>query len=431
MGFTILTKRIGEQVIMDFKNKQKNAVHTEISSKEASFENEKNTRFNHKKQKEDRQNSTEKKTNKERRNSYFTSQGKKIYFPIFIALGVLFLVSIILILVINPALPQEETGKKSSWPDLVVAPFVDMSSWVPLSNKFSQNGVPNVALVEEQTGIKYYNLGFIQPDQQKPLDSNGNIRWGWGGYYELSEAGNDGYQYPMIKKTLQNLKEMGASYTVSVGGQLGKAPWVVTQNIDKLEAFYNEIIKVYDITRLDLDIEESNQGEEGNIANAKAIKRVQDATEIEVVLTIPIMPSGWTDKQIKIIRAYLNQGVKIDLINSMTMCYGSGVYADEDYGDASVRAIENSVRQMQEIWASYGTTLTEKQAYQKTGATVDIGYESDLYPIFTTEMTKKVVDHAKQKGYGMLSYWSLNRDAKMEENAGVELLYEFLSTMSF
>ncbi|MBQ3158126.1 MAG: chitinase [Clostridia bacterium] len=363
-------------------------------------------------------------------NGYFTQKGKKIYFPIFISLAILFVVSVILILTINPALPPEEKGQKSSWPDLVVAPFVDMSSWVPLSNQFSKNGVPNVALVEEQTGIKYYNLGFIQPDQTKPLDSNGNIRWGWGGYYELSEAGNDGYQYPEIKKALNNLKSMGASFAISVGGQLGKAPWVVTENVDKLEAFYSDIIDVYGITRLDLDIEESNQGESGNIANAKAIKRVQDSKNIEVVLTIPIMPNGWADKQIKIIRAYLSQGVKIDLINSMTMCYGSGVYESEDYGDASIRAIENSVRQMQEIWASYGTTLTEKQAYKKTGATVDIGYESDLYPIFTTEMTQKVVKHAKQKGYGMLSYWSLNRDAKMEENKGVGSQYEFLKQYS-
>ena len=223
---------------------------------------------------------------------------------------------------------------------------------------------------------------------------------------------------------------MGAKYTISVGGQLGNAPWVVTTNVDKLESFYNEIINLYKIERLDLDIEESNQGETGNIANAKAIKKVQDQTNVEIVLTIPIMPSGWTEKQIKIIKAYLDQGVKLDLINSMTMCYGDGVYENEDYGDASVRAIENSIKQMQEIWADYGSNLTEKQAYKKTGATVDIGYESDLYPIFTTEMTAKVVSHAKEKGYGMISYWSINRDAKMENNKGVTNQYEFLNELN-
>lgn len=368
--------------------------------------------------------------NKQKRRKYeLTKEWKKVYIPIISSLGALFIISLILIFVL-PTTPKYDEKSKTGWPYHVVAPFVDLSSWVPLTSAYSQNGVPNLALVEEQTGLNYYNLGFINPDSTNPLDSSGNIRWGWGGYFELSEKGNDGYQYPKIKQTIQDLSNMGAMYTISVGGQLGAAPWIVTTNVDKLESFYLDIINVYNIKRLDLDIEESNQTESNNIENAKAIKRVQDKTGIEIVLTIPIMPSGWTDKQIKIIKAYLGQGVNISLINSMTMCYGAGVYANEDYGDASVRAIENSVKQMQEIWASFGTVLTEEQAYLKTGATVDIGYESDLYPIFTPEMTRKVVEHAKKHKYGMVSYWSINRDAKMESNKGVTNQYEFLNEMN-
>lgn len=360
-----------------------------------------------------------------------TKKWKNLYIPIISALGVLFIVSIILICTL-PQKPIDKSSEQneSGWPKYSVAPFVDLSSWVPISNEYSLNGVPNLALVEEQTGINYYNLGFIQPDQTKPLDENGNIRWGWGGYYELSEKGNDGYQYPKIKQTIKNLKDMGAKYTISIGGQLGKAPWIVTTDTNKLAEFYTEIINLYELKRLDLDIEEGNQTESGNIANAKAIKKVQDETSIEIVLTIPIMPTGWKDKQIKIIQAYLDQGVHVSLINSMTMCYGAEVGDNEDYGDASIRAIENSIKQMQELWASYGTTLSESQAYAKTGATVDIGYESDLYPIFTAEMTKKVVDHAKEHQYGMLSYWSINRDAQMEQNKGVNTKYEFLNELN-
>lgn len=377
-------------------------------------------------------NELNKQNQNKRKKSVFSNLSKewKIrYIPIFSSLLALFIVSVVLICVF-PKTPKQDDKSKTGWPYHTVAPFIDMSSWVPLSSEYSLNGVPNVALIEEQTGINYYNLGFIQPDQEKPLDSSGNIRWGWGGYYELSEKGNDGYQYPKIKQAIQDLNNMGAMYTISVGGQLGQAPWVVTTNVDKLEAFYLELIEIYNIKRLDLDIEESNQGEAENIANAQAIKRVQDKTGVEIVLTIPIMPNGWQDKQIKIIKAYLNQGVHISLINSMTMCYGAGVYENEDYGDASIRAIENSIKQMQEIWAGFGTNLTEEQAYLKTGATVDIGYESDLYPIFTKDMTRKVVEHAKKHNYGMVSYWSLNRDTKMEANKGVNSQYEFLNELN-
>ena len=351
------------------------------------------------------------------------------YIPIISSLALLFIVSIILICTMPYSSPKREK-LKSGWQTHIVAPFVDISDWVSTDNKYSLNGVPNLALVEEETGITFYNIGFIQPDMAQPLDSDGKIRWGFGGYYSLSEKGNDGYQYPKIKQTLDTLTKMGAVYTLSIGGQLGQAPWIVTQDINVLEDFYLDVINTYNIKRLDLDIEESNQVQTANVLNAKAIKRVQDKTGIEIVLTIPIMPNGWQEKQIKIIKAYLDQGVKISLINSMTMCYGSGVYENEDYGDASIRAIENCVKQMQEIWASYGTNLTIEQAYAKTGATVDIGYESSLYPVFTKEMTKKVVEHAKKHNYGMLSYWSINRDAKMQVNSGVINQYDFLNEMN-
>ena len=363
-----------------------------------------------------------------------TKRWKQIYIPILSSLGLLFIISIIIICVtasnqaksMTPGQKDPETG----WAFHIVAPFVDLSSWVPLTNSYSINGVPNMAKVEQQTGISYYNLGFIQPDQTKPLDESGNIRWGWGGYYSLSESGNDGYQYPNIKQTINDLKNLGAGITISIGGQLGDAPWIVTNDVDKLASFYKDVIQTYDVKRLDLDIEESNQVQSGNIANAKAIKKVQDETGIDIVLTIPIMPNGWQDKQINIIKAYLDQGVQISLINSMTMCYGGGLYAGEDYGDASIRAIENSVQQMKNIWASYGTVLTDKQAYAKTGATVDIGYESSQYPVFTLEMTRKVVDHAKENGYGMLSYWSINRDAQMQPNNAINTLFSYLNVMN-
>ncbi len=400
----------------NYNNKNSNSINIEPASKT---------------NKKDNSNSFVNQKRHSKRKYILTKRWKQIYIPIISALSLLFVISIILICTLphTPA-PKPEEKSKSGWPNYVAAPFVDMASWVPLNTEYSLNGVPNILKVEEQTGIKYYNLGFIQPDKTTPLSSDGTILWGWGGLYKLSEKGNDGYQYPKIKETIESLNKAGALYTISIGGQAGKSPWIVSTNVDKLEEMYLDIINTYNLKRLDLDIEEANQVEENNIINAKAIKRVQDKTGVEIVLTIPIMPSGWKDKQIKIIKAYLDQGVHINLINSMTMCYGAEVKANEDYGDASIRAIENSIKQMREIWASYGTNLTEEQAYKKTGATVDIGYESDLYPIFTKEMTRKVVEHAKKHKYAMVSYWSLNRDALMEENKGVNQKYEFLNELN-
>ena len=159
--------------------------------------------------------------------------------------------------------------------------------------------------------------------------------------------------------------------------------------------------------------------------NARAIKNVQDATNIEITLTIPIMPHGWDPKQINIINAHLEAGVDICLINSMTMCYGTGVNDNEDYGTASVRAITNSIKQLTDIYSNYGILLTEAQAYLKTGATFSIGYESDLYPVFTTSMAATIVEDAKKHKYGLISMWSMSRDAMLIENKAISEPYTF------
>ncbi len=352
----------------------------------------------------------------------------RIQVPVFATMGVLLLSSIVTICVM-PSIEQSmasSNGNKttrSGLPTKMVAPFVDMSSWVN-AGAYSVNGAPNLGKFAEDTGIKYYNLGFINPLTNYPLKADGTINWGWGGYSDLTKNSTSA-QYKGIVQSIQNLVDAGGIYTISFGGQIGDAPWRVIQNVDRLADMYLDVINTYKLKRIDLDIEESNQDADQNRANAKAIKKVQDKTNVEVVLTIPIMPNGWEQKQLNIINAYLMEGVDIILINSMCMCYGTGVYAGEDYGDASVRAIENSIKQLKKLYGNYGYDLSDTQAYQKTGCTVSIGYESTLYPTFTTNMMKKVTNHAKAHNYGMLSFWSMGRDSTIDGNKGISTKYAY------
>ncbi len=354
---------------------------------------------------------------------------KKRYVPIFLGMILTLILSIVFIFTIPAITHQMLTNpnktSKSGWPVRLSAPYIDMSSWVDTANAYSTNGAPNLAKLSDDSGFKYFNLGFIQPDSVTPLDSSGNIRWGWGGYYSLSKNSTNNAQYNGIVQSLKELREKGGDYTISIGGQLGDAPWVVTQSQSALETFYRDIIETYSLKRMDLDIEESNQNAYQNSINAKAIKAVQDETNIEITLTIPIMPSGWQEKQINIIKAYLDAGVDIQLINSMTMCYGTGVYDYEDYGSASVRAIDNSINQLKEIYSDYGYSLSDDQAYLKTGATFSIGYESSLYPTFTLTMAETIVQDAIKHNYGMVSMWSMGRDAMLETNNAITTKFNY------
>lgn len=308
----------------------------------------------------------------------------------------------------------------------LLSPFANMTLWTDTSSPYSNNGVINLKKVSEDTGVKVFHLGFINPDQNKYLNSDGSIRWCWGGYYSMSENGNDHYQYEGIKKSIADFRNAGGEIVISFGGQTGVSPWTCTQNVDKLAQMYKEVIDLYSLARIDLDIETSNQDASHAVANAKAIKRVQDETGVEVSLTIPIMPYGWEDKQLKLIEAYLDAGVELVCINSMTMCYGGGTLPNEDYAWASVRALKNAKDQLAVMLRERGVNKTEKELYQMMGATVAIGFEADAYPTFTTDNMKVVAQFAKEVNLGLLSFWSINRDARLYANKGVTGTYEFL-----
>ncbi|MCU6396748.1 hypothetical protein KW820_22735, partial [Enterobacter quasiroggenkampii] len=127
--------------------------------------------------------------------------------------------------------------------------------------------------------------------------------------------------YQGIKKSIQELRELGGDVAISLGGLNGTPFWEATQDVEALTNTYMDIVQGYGLTRLDLDIEGSAQDKGKNIANAKAIKKLQDATGVDIVLTVTVLPSGLTWNQLDVLEAYLSQGVDVEVVNIMTMCY--------------------------------------------------------------------------------------------------------------
>lgn len=314
--------------------------------------------------------------------------------------------------------------KGIEWPKQVNSPYIDMVAWTS-NPDYSNNGAANLAKISKETGVNFFNLGFIQSSGQGIKD--GKVAWGWGGYSVLSEWNKDDSQYNGIKKSIRELREMGGDVTISFGGIAGTAFWQVTQDVDILANTYRDIVTGYGLTRLDLDIEGGAQNLEQNIANAKAIKKVQAETGVDVVLTLPVLPSGLTNVQLDVLKAYLSEGVDVEVVNLMTMCYGTGTLnPGENYGTASLRAVDSTKDQLKEYFKKYANiTLSDAEAYAKLGTTPSIGYESGSHPVFTTEWSKLVVDHAIENKLAMTSFWSMNRDSMIQSNSGVKSQYEF------
>ncbi|WP_374016378.1 glycosyl hydrolase family 18 protein [Paenibacillus thiaminolyticus] len=315
-------------------------------------------------------------------------------------------------------------GQGIEWPKQVNSPFVDMVAWVTKPG-YSNNGAPNLARISEDTGVKFFNLGFIQTISRQIVD--GKVQWGWGGYSVLNEKNADNAQYQGIKQSIREIREMGGDVTISLGGLNGVTFWEVTQDTDTLFNTYMELVQGYGLTRLDLDIEGGAQNKALNAANAKAIKKLQDATGVDIVLTLPVLPSGLTSVQLDVLEAYLSAGVDVKVVNIMTMCYGNGtLLPGENYGSASLRAVDSTKNQVKQYFKKFASIdLTDQEAYGIIGTTPSIGFEGAAHPVFTTEWSQWVVDHAIEQGLAMTSFWSMNRDAMLENNSGVTAQYQF------
>ena len=64
-------------------------------------------------------------------------------------------------------------GQGIEWPSQVNSPYADMTRWN--SGEFSNNGALNLKKIAEDTGVKFFNLGFIQATSGI---SNGKVNWG-------------------------------------------------------------------------------------------------------------------------------------------------------------------------------------------------------------------------------------------------------------
>ncbi len=309
-------------------------------------------------------------------------------------------------------------------PDHIFAPFVDIAYYVSDKN-YSSAGSLSLEKMYKDTGILYYNLGFITATTGGSVH-DGKVDWSWGGYTTMSETSTDTWQLDGIKDSIRYIRSKGGDVIVSVGGLNEGNLFQATQDETVLFNTYMDIIQGYGLTRLDLDIEGNGQGKQINAANARALKRVQDATGVEIVLTLPVLPSGLTDLGLGTMEAYIENGVDVKMVNIMAMCYGSGVvYPGETYAQASVRAIDNTAQQIKTAYANAGKTINDATAYGKVGVTVSIGKESDSFPIWTTDYSEVVNQKAIESNIGMTSFWCLNRDCQQySANSGIYGMYE-------
>ncbi|MFI0718601.1 chitinase [Streptomyces sp. NPDC021224] len=266
-------------------------------------------------------------------------------------------------------------GNAAATSTYAVAPYVDMSN--------SQEGLLDQAITGH--GLKAYTAAFV-------LGSGCNQIWG-----DTLPIGNDSFTDPLIAKA----KSEGASVIISSGGASGLPLAWTCSTQSSIVSGYQALINDYGVTQLDFDIEGAAVADTAAAARQMQAMKTLKASNpnLQFSVTLPVLASGLTADGVNIVKAAKTAGVKIDVVNIMTMDYYTGT--GTEMGQGSVAAAQATLSQIQSVDSSY--------TYANLGITPMIG-KNDDGSTFTLADAQTVETFAEQHGVGRLAFWAVTRD---------------------
>ncbi len=243
-------------------------------------------------------------------------------------------------------------------------------------------------------------LGFVVADPKSACTPS------WGGAYSLDEASAS----LDLDRRVSQLRAAGGNVMLSLGGANNSELAVACTDQDQLTAAYRQLVKRYDVTTLDLDVEGTAVADQASLERrAAALKAVQADTKLAVWLTLPVSPDGLTADGLNAVRTTLEGGVSLRGVNVMTMDYGTST--TPDMLSLSTSALEATHKQLTDLYLRLGVQLTSSQVWSRIGATPMIGQNDVDAERFTLADARGLASFALDKGLGRVSMWSLNRDA--------------------
>ena len=275
------------------------------------------------------------------------------------------------------------------------APYIDVTATPQIS---FERMAPNVS--------KDAVLAFIVADAKDTCKPT------WGGEYTLQEA-SDSLD---LDRRIARLQQQGGTVSVSFGGLKNDELATVCHDEDKLVDAYRAVVEHYDLTTIDLDLE--NEALTDPIANARRAKAIADLQQerraagkpFAVWATIPTSSEGLTKDGTDAIQALLKSSVDLAGINIMTMNYNEKAVADKDMAEVAIAAVKKTHRQLGILYDQAGMYLNDATLWRKIGITPMIGQTDVADEIFSLKNAKKLNQFALEHKVGRMSMWSLNRD---------------------
>ena len=233
-------------------------------------------------------------------------------------------------------------------------------------------------------GGKYYTLAFLTPK------SGCTPEW---------EDGGD--SVGAFKSQISSLQAAGGNVLISFGGASGGELAQTCTSVSKLEAAYANVVNTYGVNRLDFDIEGSVLDDgSANARRDQALAKLQAADpNVQIDFTIPVDPTGLESNAVSLLTGAKSAGVKVTIVNIMTMDFGDG---QNPLNDAESAAIATE-KQIHGVYG--GSSATD---WGMLGLTPIAGQNDDKEN-FTQSNAKTLESFAASHGVGELAFWEVDQ----------------------
>jgi chitinase len=233
------------------------------------------------------------------------------------------------------------------------------------------------------TGDKFYTLAFLIPQ------SGCTMQWE-----------DNGDPVGAFTSQISSLQAAGGNVIVSFGGESGGEVAQTCTSVSALTAAYASIVSTYGVTRLDFDIEGSTLGDSAaNDRRNQALAALQAQNPaVQVDYTLPVAPNGLPSAETGVLQNAQSHGVKVSLVNIMTMDFGNGQNALND-------ALSAAQATAGQLAALYG--ISTAQAYARLGLTPIAGQNDDS-EFFSSSDASTLESFAASNGVQELSFWEVD-----------------------
>ncbi|MGA8157591.1 MAG: carbohydrate-binding protein [Rhodoplanes sp.] len=285
-------------------------------------------------------------------------------------------------LALNPDDPGSGGSGGGSTVGREFSPYIDMA--IPSD--------ADLMAISRASGIENFTLAFM-------LSSDQGIGWQGSGSIVDDGLANGS----TILAQVQAVQAAGGHITISFGGAAGQEAALTATSATALQAEYQSVIDRYHVDSLDFDIEGWAVTDQRSIdLRNQALVGLQQANpDVTISFTLPVLPTGLVDSGLNLLRSATQAGMRVDVVNIMTMDYGTAVDNNGQMGLNAINAIKATEAQLAEL----GMTTTN------IGVTPMIGVNDIVSEVFTLADARMLEDYAEtDPNVVRLSMWSVARD---------------------